>query len=64
MLHIHAVHQPAAGVYVVEPAYLGSTCANLLKEGGEGCWGGEGVDNANKACLRIETKSSRNQEAQ
>ncbi|CAH3168221.1 unnamed protein product [Porites lobata] len=23
MLHIHSVHQPAAGVYVVEPAFLG-----------------------------------------
>ena len=23
MLHIHSVHQPAAGVYVVEPASLG-----------------------------------------
>ena len=23
MLHIHAVHQPAAGVYVVEPVFLG-----------------------------------------
>jgi len=23
MLHIQAVHQPAAGVYVVEPAFLG-----------------------------------------
>lgn len=40
MLHIHAVHQPAAGVYVVEPAYLGSACANLPREGGEGCGGG------------------------
>ena len=23
MLHIHTGHQPAAGIYVVEPAYLG-----------------------------------------
>ena len=23
MLHIHAVHQPAAGVYVVDAAFLG-----------------------------------------
>jgi len=29
MLHIHAVHQPAAGVYVVEAAFLGLSTINL-----------------------------------
>lgn len=29
MLHIHAVHQPSAGVYVVEAAFLG-LCTNSL----------------------------------
>lgn len=29
MLHIHAVHQPSAGVYVVEAAFLGLCTISL-----------------------------------
>ena len=29
MLHIHAVHQPAAGVYVVDAAFLGLSTISL-----------------------------------